>query len=124
MNNNLKLNLLDDPKGRKWSWGHLKWIGEFTAIDFIFIFFSLLFCTSLFVIFIFKFDVTEGIILGTIFTIIDLLLVVTLIKEWAGNKSYELIIAILFSSFRRKQYSLGYITEKETQKEFMEGNDE
>lgn len=106
-----KLNLIDNPKGRKWSWGQTKWLGEFTTIDFFIVFFSLIIVTLAFTISIITLNTVNGIIIGITVFIIFLLLDLVLIKEWGGYKSYEMIYSALNFRFKRKDYSLGHILE-------------
>ncbi len=76
-------NFVDDPKGRKWSWGSFRFIGEFTTIDFFIVAFAALIVIPLFIF------INLWIALIILFVIFFITII--LIKEVKGNKLYELM---------------------------------
>lgn len=99
-------NFIDNPKGRKWSWGSFTFIGEFTTIDFFIVMIGTLVIILNFILLNF--------VAAIIINIIIFLLMMVFIKEVKGNKFYELIWNYL-SFWRNNQEIdiLSYIEEKE-----------
>lgn len=88
-------NYISNPKGRKYVWGNLRFIGQFTAIDFLIVAFSILFLLPFFWIL--------NIIWVLILALIILFSSLFLITENRGVKGYELFFKIftLFSKTKK-----------------------
>ncbi len=99
-------NFIDDSKGRKWSWGTFKFVGEFTTIDFFILIISTIIVLPLF------FFISIWITLIIFFTIFSITTI--LIVEAKGNKLYELIFDHLSFVFKSKDLSiLEFLEEKD-----------
>ncbi|NQX83114.1 MAG: DUF87 domain-containing protein [Mycoplasmataceae bacterium] len=100
-------NYIDDPKGRKWSWGSVKFIGEFTLIDFLIISFFVLLITPLFIF--------APIWISLLITFISFFFSMLMIKEVKGNKLYELIYDYFYYFWTSKDLNvLEFIEDKDS----------
>ncbi len=100
-------NFIDDPKGRKWSWGYVKFIGEFTTIDFFIVSVIVLFTIPLFFII--------PLWVSFIIAFFNFFLLVLFIKEVKGNKLYELFFDFFKYFFTNKKIIVS---------QFLESNDD
>ena len=104
-----KPNIVDFPKGRKYKWGNVKYIGEFTLIDFIFCFIIVILGVALFFLI--------SIWIALIINIFFYLLLIILIKEWSGYKSYELFIDMFKFIYKDKHIEFSEILEDEIEED-------
>ncbi len=94
------INYFDDPNGRKWSWGNFKYIGEFTAIDFIIIVICFFATIPLF------FIPGANIMSLILWTIFAFMMTLILIAEFRGEKLYEKIWNSIIFIFKNKKIDL------------------
>ncbi len=78
-------NYIANPKGRKWVWGNIKVIGQFSAIDFLIIFFALLITIPLWFI-----SAVDKLSLFFVSIILYLGVFISII-EVHGQKNYEMV---------------------------------
>ncbi len=102
------INFIDNANGRKWSWGNFKYLGEFTAIDFIIFGVTFLLTIPLF------FIPNANIMALVLWTVFAFMMCLIIVKEFKGRKLYERVWNSLIFIFKPKDINL---------KEFFVDND-